>query len=60
MAEIAPPHIESIPDPPTGSQEQNAPRPRAKAVAVGKPSASHPPDIGAPEDTEKHELDEMA
>jgi len=60
MAEITPPHIESISDPFTGPQDQNAPRPRAKAAAVGKHSPPRPPEISAPEDTEKHELDEMA
>lgn len=60
MAEITPPHIESISDPATASQEQNTPRPRVKAVAAGKPTPSRPPEISAPDDTEKHELDEMA
>jgi hypothetical protein len=60
MADIAPPHIESISDPAAGSPEQNAPRPRSKAAAVGKSSPFYPPEISPPEDTEIHELDEMA
>jgi hypothetical protein len=60
MAEITPPHIESISDPPAGSREQTAPRPRAKGAAAGKSSLPHTPEISVPEDTEKHKLDEMA
>jgi hypothetical protein len=60
MVEISPPRIESISDASAGPQEQNAPQHRAKAAAVGKASPPRPPEVGTPEDSEKHELDEMA
>jgi hypothetical protein len=60
MAEITPSRIESISDPNSGPQEQPAPKPRAKAAAAGKPASPHAPEISAPEEEEKHKLDEMA
>jgi hypothetical protein len=60
MAEIAPPHIEPISDPSAGSQERNASRDRARTVGAGKVHSPRPPEVGAPEESERHELDEMA
>jgi hypothetical protein len=60
MAEIAPPRIESIADPGPGTQDQSAHKPRLKAAIAGKPASPSPPEISAPEEEEKHELDEMA
>jgi hypothetical protein len=60
MAEILPPRIESISDPHSGPQDNPAQTPRAKAVAAGKPAPPHSPEISAPEEEDKHELDEMA
>ena len=60
MAEITSSRIESISDPNSGPQEQPAQKPRAKAAAAGKPTPSHVPEVSAPEEEEKHELDEMA
>lgn len=61
MAEITPPRIELISDPNTGTQEQPAQKPRAKAAAAGKPSPlSRLPEVSAPEEEDQHKLDEMA
>jgi len=59
MPEILPPRIESISDPHSGPQEEAAPKPRAK-TAAGKPAPPQLPEISAPEEEDKHELDEMA
>jgi hypothetical protein len=60
MAEIAPPRIESISDPNSGPQDQPAQKPRVKAAAAGKPAPPHVPEVSAPGEEDKHELDEMA
>ena len=60
MADITPSRIESIADPGPGPQDPSARKQRAKAAAAGKPVPSHTPEISAPEEEEKHELDEMA
>jgi len=60
MAEITPPRIESISDPNSGSQEQPAQKPRTKVAIGAKPASPPVPEISAPEEDEKHELDEMA
>ena len=62
MAEITPPRIESIagPGPTPDPQDQHPPKQRTKAAASGKYLTFRPPEIGAPEAEEKHELDEMA
>jgi hypothetical protein len=60
MAEITPPRIESISDANSGPPDQPAPKPRAKAAAAGKPAPPHVPEVSAPEEEDKHELDEMA
>jgi hypothetical protein len=60
MAEITPPRIESISDPNSGPPDQPGQKPRAKAAAAGKAVPPQPPEVSAPEEEEKHELDEMA
>jgi len=60
MAEITPPRIGSIADPGTGPQDQLAHKQRTKATAAEKLVSSNTPEIGVPEEAEKHELDEMA
>ncbi len=60
MAEITPPRIGSIADPGPGPRDQSAHKQPTKAVAAEKPASSHTPEIGVPEEAEKHELDEMA
>ncbi|MBZ5698066.1 MAG: hypothetical protein LAN18_05910 [Acidobacteriia bacterium] len=60
MAEIISPRIESIADPGTGPQDQSAHKPRVKAAVAGEPASPNTPEISAPEEEEKHELDEMA
>jgi hypothetical protein len=60
MAEIARPRIESIADPGPGPQDQSALKQRLKAVIAIKPVPPSPPEISAPEEEGKHELDEMA
>jgi hypothetical protein len=60
MAEISPPRIEIIADLGTGSKDPPAQKQRAKAAAVGKLPAVRPPEIAAPGEEEKHELDELA
>jgi hypothetical protein len=60
MVDITPPRIESIADPGTGPQDQSAHKPRVKTAVAGKPASPNTPEISAPEDEEKHELDEMA
>ncbi len=60
MEEIAPPRIESVADPGPGPQDQSARKPRLKAAVAGKPVSPNTPEISAPEEEEKHELDEMA
>jgi hypothetical protein len=60
MAEIAPAPIESIVDPGPGPQDQPAHKQRTKAAAAEEPVSSNTPEIGVPEEAEKHELDEMA
>ena len=60
MAEITPPRIEPISDANSGPQDQPAQKPRAKAAAAGKPAAPHVPEVSAPEEEDKHKLDEMA
>lgn len=58
MVEITPPRIESTSDPGPGSRERPAPTHPAKAADPGKPPSL--PEIGSPEQDEKHDLDEMA
>ena len=61
MEEITTSRIGMISDSGSGPQEQPpAQKPRVKAAAAGKPAPHDPPKIGAPEEGEKHELDEMA
>jgi hypothetical protein len=60
MAEITSSRIESISDPNSGPQDQQHQKPHAKAAAAGKPATPHLPEVSAPEEEEKHELDEMA
>jgi hypothetical protein len=60
MVEITPSRIESLADPGSGSQDQFARKPRAKAAVAGKSASPQTPEISAPEEEEKHELDEMA
>jgi hypothetical protein len=60
MAEITPPRIEIIADLGTGSKDPPAQKQRAKVVAVGNLPAAPLPEIAAPGEEEKHELDEMA
>ena len=60
MAEIAPPRIESIADPNSGRMDESAPKSRAKAAGTGKRSTLRPPEVSAPEEEDKHTLDEMA
>jgi hypothetical protein len=60
MAEISSSRIEAIADPRPGSQEQPYQKPRVKAVEAAKAEAPKPPEIGAAEDDEKCQLDEMA
>jgi len=61
MADILPPRIEPLSERNAGPQDQPARKPRAKKpVTEEKLAATPAPDIGAPEDEDKHELDEMA
>jgi hypothetical protein len=60
MAEISGPRIESISDPGSGSQEPPREKPQVKPYAAWKPDPSKTPEIGAPEEEEKRQLDEMA
>ena len=60
MAEIAPPHIESIADTGTGTPEQPAEKSRVKTPPEAKTAPPKAPAIGNPEEQEKHNLDEMA
>ena len=60
MAEIQPPRIEPSSDRDPEPQDLPAPKPRAKAVAAGKPATPSIPRLSAPGEDEQHELDEMA
>ena len=60
MAEIKPPRIGSISDPNSGPPDQPAQEPRARAAAAGKPAPIRVPEVSAPEEEDKHNLDEMA
>jgi hypothetical protein len=60
MTEITPSRIESISDPNSRPQEQPAQKSRAKAAAAGKPTPPQVPEVSAPEEEDKHKLDEMA
>jgi hypothetical protein len=60
MAEITPPRIESISDPNSGPRDQPAQKPRAKAAVAAKSVPQQAPEVSAPEEEDKHELDEMA
>jgi hypothetical protein len=64
MADISPPHIESIGDPGTGTREQPSSQRRAKATAAGKSAAPREPlktvpKIG-PAEEDEHKIDELA
>jgi hypothetical protein len=60
MADIVTPRIESISEPHTGPHDQPAPKQNAKGAAAGKTSPLSVPQIGTPEEEDKHKLDEMA
>jgi len=60
MAEILSPRIESIPEPRSGPQDKPAQERQAKAVAARKRTAFTAPQIGAADEEDKHNLDEMA
>jgi hypothetical protein len=60
MAEITPPRIGSTSDPNPRPQDQPLKRPRVKAASAKKPALSHSAEVSAPDEEEKHELDEMA
>jgi len=60
MGDILPHRIEPISDPKPGPQEQPARKPRKKAADEEKPAPTPDPDIGSPEEEDKHELDETA
>jgi hypothetical protein len=60
MADILHPRIEPLSDPNPEPRENPPQNPRAKAAAHGKASPTHVPEISAPEEEDKHDLDEMA
>jgi hypothetical protein len=60
MAEIAPPRSSSISDPNSGAQDQPAKKPRPKSNPAEKPPSAPAPEVSAPDEEDKHELDEMA
>lgn len=60
MTDLVPPRIEPLSDPHSGRQGQPPPRPRVKPETVEKPAPAPVPDLGAPDEEENHELDEMA
>jgi hypothetical protein len=60
MGDILPPRIEPLSQPKSGPQEQPAPKPRPKAIPAEKLAPIPDPDIGAPDEDENHNLDEMA
>ena len=60
MADILPPRIEPVSDRNSGDQDPPEPRALTKAAAVGKTVKPRVPEVSAPEETDKHELDEMA
>ncbi len=60
MAEIVPSRIDSLSDPNSGPQDQPARKPRAKAATAEKPNPAPDPDLGPPDEQDKHKLDEMA
>lgn len=60
MVDISGPRVEPIADPESGAQEQAYQKPLAKAAAAGKPAPPKTPEIGAANEEEKPQLDEMA
>jgi hypothetical protein len=60
MAEILTPRIESISDPRSGPQDQQAQKHPPKVAPAEKQASPPVPQIGAAEEEDKHNLDEMA
>jgi len=60
MADITSPRIESIPESRSGTRDTPDRKQQAKAAAAGKQASIPAPQIGAPEEEDKHNLDEMA
>ena len=62
MADLVTSRIESIAEARSGPHDQSAPKPRTKGAAAAAKNAapSGVPQIGTPEEEDKHELDEMA
>jgi hypothetical protein len=60
MEDILPHRIEPASDRNSGQQDAPDARRHAKPAATSKPASPRAPEVSAPEENEKHELDELA